>query len=103
MRIAKEKYISENIHEASLLKVDEFDNAKNVQGRLAFLNSLDIDYTYNDKSLKEIILDDILKDNINKRRDFNKTLFSRKFKKKKKIWLNNLSQKFKNIFSTRFK
>ena len=63
-----------------------------------------LDYTYNNKSLKEIILDDILKDDSNKNRDFNKILFFRKIQKEKEDLIedNNLSQKFKNILSTRF-
>ena len=42
-----------------------------------------LDYTYNNKSLKEIILDDTLKDDSNKNRDFNKILFFKKIKKEK--------------------
>ena len=42
-----------------------------------------LDYTYNNKSLKEIILDDTLKDDSNKKRDFNKILFFKKIKKEK--------------------
>ena len=59
-----------------MLKVEGFDNVK---------NSLDIDYTYNNKYLKGIILDDILKDYSNKNRDFNKTLFFRKIQKKRRL------------------